>query len=188
MKLRWTTLPLALTLTVACASMQVYVDYDRNADVDSYRTFGWSGSTEPSLQDTSPLMDARVRSAIERKLRSSGLRLVDSDPDLYVAYYTEENDELRLDTTHFGYGYGAGWYWDPYGPWAGGGLSTSQTTVRSYTRGTLIIDLWDAKTKQLVWRGTAEDVVPENPEKAARKIDEAVAKMSDEFKKMRKKG
>jgi len=40
-----------------------------------------------------------------------------------------------------------------YGAWWGGGSYT--TSVHTYVQGTLIVDLYDAKTKKMVWRGTA---------------------------------
>lgn len=188
MKSRLTIFGLVLALTLGCSSMRVHVDYDRSADLHGYKTFMWSEPSESSLEDTAPLMHTRIKNAIEREVRAGGLEMVSSNPDLYVTYYTDENEELRLDTTHLGYGFGPSWYWDPYWPTPGMGMTSSHTTVRSYTRGTLVVDLWDAKQKRLVWRGTAEDIVPENPEKAAAKIDKAVAKMTAEFHKMSKNG
>jgi len=76
-----------------------------------------------------------------------------------------EKEEVRLHTTTMGYGYGPGFYRDPY--WGRGlGMSSSTTQVDTFTKGTLVVDAWDARTKQLVWRGTVESVVPGDPKKA----------------------
>lgn len=187
MKSRWTILALALLLNFGCASMRVHVDYDRSADLHGYRTYMWEESSETSLEDSAPLMHRRIENAVDRQLAADGLEKVTSDPDLYVTYHTDESKEFSLNTTHFGYGYGPDWYWDPYWPWGGAGVSSSHTTVHSYSRGTLIVDLWDAKEKRVVWRGSAQDIVPENPEKAGAKIDKAVSKMGERFREMAEK-
>jgi len=167
------------------SAQKVYVDYDRTADFDQYKTFAWGQSRETSVRDTSPLMDSRIKNSIEFQLTEIGMVEDLENPDIYVTYHTDEKQEMRLNTTNFGYGYGGGWGWDPY--W-GGGMGSSSTTVHNYTRGTLIIDLWDTKTEEVVWRGTAESVVPSNPEKEARKIDKALKKMVKRWEKMYKSG
>ena len=79
-------------------------------------------------------------------------------------------------------------YWDPY--WSGyygSGWGSTTTTVREYTRGTLVVDVWDAKEKNLVWRGSVSSIVPEKPAKLEAKIYKALAKMVKEWKKIQKK-
>jgi hypothetical protein len=175
-----------LLLTVPAAAQKVHVDYDRDADFDSYRTFMYKATSETSMADTSPLMHERTISIIENRLIDGGLQKVDSDPDLYVTYHTEEQQEMRLNTSSFGYSYGPSWYWDPY--WSSGaGMGSSTTTSYTYTRGTLIIDIWDAETQDLIFRGSASAVVPDNPQKGQRQIEKALKKMSNQFRKMRRK-
>ena len=71
-------------------------------------------------------------------------------PDFRVALHTGQQSKVRV--TDYGYGYGVG-------RWGGGGLDVYQ-----YQEGTLILDVVDAKTKKLMWRGTAIGVV--NPSAA----------------------
>ena len=63
---------------------------------------------------------------------------------------------------------------------------TASTTVTTYQRGTLIIDVLDAREKKLIWRGTAEGIVPEKPEKEARKIEKAIDKIVSKWQRMKK--
>jgi hypothetical protein len=174
-----------LFLAVAPAAAQkVYIDYDRDADFDSYKTFAWHDTSEVSLKDSSPLMDSRIKNAIEYRLTRGGMVEDNKNPDIYVTYYTEEKEEVRVHTTSFGYGYGGGWYNDPF--W-GGSMGSSTSQVYTYPVGTLIIDLWDAKSKQAVWRGTATGTIPAKPEKQARMIDNMVEKMANKWQKMQRK-
>jgi hypothetical protein len=59
----------------------------------------------------------------------------------------------------------------------GMGMGTSTTNVRTYTQGTLIVDIWDAKAKELIWRGVASDTLSEDPQKNVEKGSKALAKM-----------
>lgn len=72
------------------------------------------------------------------------------------------------------------------GPGTGGPVSTT-TTVRKYTRGTLVVDIWDALTKHLVWRGTATDTASENPEKNEQNLKKAMERKFRECPPSKKK-
>ena len=176
----------------ASAGTKVRVDYDRNADFESYKTFKWKKTPETSLRNASSLMHSRIMNAIEHQMTSSGALIEAEDgeeADLEVTYHTNTRDELRIDTTGYGYGWGGGGgvYYSPY--WVGywGPSYVESTTSYSYTMGTLVVDIIDNKEDKLIWRGTAEGTVPEKPEKAEKKIYSALKKMSKEFQKMRKK-
>ena len=167
---------LAVIGIVGCSSTKVYVDYDRDVDPSVYSTFAWAKTEELSLKNSAPLVHDRIVAYIDDKLQQGGLTRVEHDPDLHVTYHTNSREEVRLNTTHYGYHYGAGYYRHPY--WRGGvGVSGARTTASTYTRGTFIIDIWDTASKNLVWRGAMENVVPENPAKAEAQIIDAIDKM-----------
>jgi len=60
-------------------------------------------------------------------------------------------------------------------------MGTAQTTVSEYTVGTLVVDIFDAKSKQLVFRGTATDELSDKPEKNVKKVEKAAEKMFKNF-------
>lgn len=163
------------------------MDYDREAINGDYKTFAWGPTPDTSIGAESPLMHSRIKNAIEYRLTNGSLVENEKDPDLYVTYHTSSKEEVQLTTTGMGYGYGPGWGWDPY--WRGGmgGMGSSTTTSHSYERGTLIIDIWDAKKKQAIWRGSAEAVIKQNPQKAAKQIDKSIDKIVKRYQKMRAK-
>ncbi len=180
------SLVLLLTLVaLPAAAQKVYIDYDEDADFASYKTFAWAPTPEVSIQDSSPLMHSRLKNAIEYQLTTGGLIEDTENPDLYVTYHGESDKKVRIDTNSYGYGYGSRWHRDPY--W-GGGYGPTTTTVREYDVGTLIIDIWDAKLKQLVWRGTATATIPSKPEKQAKLLDKAVEKLARQWEKKYDRG
>ena len=61
------------------------------------------------------------------------------------------------------------------------GMGSSTSTVRTYTTGTLVLDMWDASAKKLVWRGVASDTVSDDPAKNAKKIDQVARKMFERY-------
>lgn len=179
---------LLILIATPALAQKVHVDYDDTVDFSNYKTFAWAKTEETSVKDTDPLMHDRIVKAIEKQMISGGLSMVEDDPDLYVTYHTNEKDQMNLNTTSFGYGYGPGWGWDPYWDFGSPGMGTSTTSVQEYTQGTLIIDVWDAGTKEAIWRGSAEAIVQENPEKSAKQIDKAIEKIAKKWGKMRAKG
>ena len=161
-----------LALGVAgCASLRVNHDHDQQADFSQYSTYSWQDG-RATLADNDPLAHQRVIQAIDGQLADKMLSPTESDPDLHVAYHSEFDERIVVDTTHYGYGYGPGWGWG-----GGLGLSSSTARARTYEEGTLVVDLWDVSANQLVWRGVATDTVSNNPDTNARKIQQAVQQM-----------
>ena len=81
-----------------------------------------------------------------------------------------------MTTVNRSYGYGYGRYGRPMGGY-------SETRVSEYTQGTLIIDIVDAASNELVWRGSTEGRVREKktPEEREKRIRDAVAAILAEF-------
>ena len=184
-------LVLAAALLAAPASAQkVYVDFDETIDFSQYKTFAFRESPE-DLRDSNQLGHTRVQNAIRRQMMTADrpAEMVREDPDLWVTYHTSEEREVRIDHDTFGTGYGSGWYgsgWRHGGYW-GGGYGSYTTTVSNYTKGTLVIDIWDAKKEQMVWRGIASDIVPASPGKREKLLEKALDKMSKKYRKQQKK-
>lgn len=179
-----TWLTFALLLLGACSQIDsVNVDYDTSVDFDAYRTFAWGPTPETSMEKDSPLMHERTIRIITDTFEAGGLELVQENPDIYVTYHTNAREEVRLHTTNTGGGYYGPYGYDPYWGGMGVGVGTSTTTASTYTKGSLIIDVWDAKTKRAVWRGVAEGTVSEKPEKQKEQIEEAVQRIAATFEK-----
>ena len=170
-------------------AQKVYIDYDKDYDRDSMKTFAWAATDDTSLADSDPLMHSRIMNGIEYYLTLGGLGEDVENPDVYVTYHTSTRKEISVDVSNYGYGYSAGW--GSYGrryPSYGGSYGTSSATVRSYDKGTLVLDIWDAASKKLVWRGTAVDItVSDNPERMKKRVDKALKKIVDKWRKIKAK-
>jgi hypothetical protein len=172
------TLILATSPVVA---QTVYVDHDSELVPGSYSTFDWVPTPETSLEDEYPLLHSQIKNAIEYRLVQSGLIQDDTKPELLVTYHTKVAGMVRLDAASYGYDYGPGWVWDPaWGDEAGDYASK----VRTYPRGTLIVDIWDMATGRVVWRGTVVGLVPENPDDVDQEIQAALEAMVAKWREM----
>ncbi|GMR23548.1 MAG: DUF4136 domain-containing protein [Acidobacteriota bacterium] len=183
MKARLAVAGAIAAVAIGCSGMKINHDWDRQADFSKYKTYAWYDS-DTNIKDTDPLAHERFISAIDSQLAAKGFQKVGSNPDVFVTYNSEESEQMSLDTTYMGggWGYGPGWGWGGgYGGGMGGGMGGSTTTVRKYSVGTVVLDLWDAKQKRLVWRGTASDTMSDNPQKNATKINAAAEKLFKDY-------
>ena len=162
------TLGLLLALPAAAS---VSVDFDEDNDFSGYKTYSWVDGT-PAKND---LSHKRIVEAIEAQLAAKGLTQTEGKADVYVAYHGAVDAQQRLNVSNYGYG-----TWGGYRGYRGWGVSGS-TSVTSYDVhiGTLIIDIIDTGTDQLVWRGHAEKELAykPNPEKSRKKLNKILGKM-----------
>ncbi len=156
----------AVLATAVASAQKVTTDSDPAAPFASYKTYMWTAGT-PS---PNPLGEQRIHAAVDGQLAARGLTQVQSDPDVYVATHVLTHEEKELIANGFGYG--------PWGGW-GGGVGT--INVQTYVQGTLIVDLYDAMTKKMVWRGVATDTASDKPQKNTKKITKALTKMFQRF-------
>jgi hypothetical protein len=180
------SLTILITLVVAAAGaakMKAYVDYDRTVDFGAIKTFAYVDTFETSVADTAPPIHEMIKYLIIIRFKKTGLVEVgvDDNPDICVTYQTNVNQEMRVNDTLYNYSYSAGWFWSPL--WGSG------MDVSSYSRGTLMIDVWFPSKNQLIWRGTVTGAIPDDPgpAEAQKKIQQALDKIGDEWQQMRKK-
>ncbi len=147
-------------MMMACSSVTVKTDYDREYDFTKFKTYRWAAGTEINPQDELqkyPLVLKRVVEAVDKTLAEKGMTKVEegSDFDLVVMVHAGSKERMQVNQTGGGYGY-RGWYdpwWGPYG---------GTTTVSYYEEATLVVDLVSWENKELAWRGMATGTVKEN--------------------------
>ena len=188
MKLTAPFLFVLVLMTGSAMAQTVDVDYDQDYEGGKIKTFTWVKSSETSVAETDPLLHSRIVNGIEYYLTRAGIREVENDPDVYVTYHASSKEQVHLNTTSMNYGYPSAWHRGGYYGGYGGGMGMSTTTVSTYDMGTLVVDVWDAKSETLIWRGMASNIVlTQNPQKMEKKIDKALKKMMDKWEKIKKK-
>jgi hypothetical protein len=145
-----------LILVTGCA----VTDIDKTADFSSYRTYRW-GTSEVTVTNpiyNSGLISKNIKSTVDQELAKRGFRKDSTAADVVVSFhtYTEKKEETsRPAIQPFGF-YPFGFFayrFFPYGYGLPSGWANTPST-RTYTEGTLIIDITDSRSNALVWRGS----------------------------------
>ena len=164
-----------LLILAGCSpQIRVYTDTDPDYDLWTYRTFEWSEKTNIEANKNplhyNELNDKRIKSAVSKELQDRGYQLMSEKPDLMLHYHIVVDDQMVVETEPFGYSYSPYWM-------------RMRTNMYAYREGTLIIDLMDSQTKNLIWRGWA--VAPIDgvytPERTEELINLAVTKIFRKF-------
>lgn len=165
-----------LAVLAGCSpQIRVYSDYDPDFDLWMYKTFDW-GQKIKIEEGKNPLhynelTDKRIKSAILEQMTGRGYRLTNSNPDLILHYHIIVDDKSIISTAPNGYQYSPAWM----------GM---QTNVYLYKEGTLIIDLMERTTNNLIWRGWAVSAVDQvDPEAVDDLIKTAVIRIFKKYPK-----
>lgn len=177
--LKGAVLMVAVLAAIGCSTVQVSQDFDPQANLARADTWQWG---DPDHQPTgdiradNPLLNKRIRRAIENHLAGRPIRFAPGEADLQLTYQLTIEQKIIGDTTYSTVGFGGYGY-----PWYGG-LGT-ETLIRQYDESRLTIDLQAADTGELLWRGvgTYRWATYDTPEMAADAMQEVVDKILEQF-------
>jgi len=157
-------LAIALLAGRVSAAQDVKYNFMPGTDFSKFHTYKWvtiEGGAHPNQ-----IVDAQIKQAVDSQLAAKGLTKTDSDKaDLYIGYQIALDQEKQWNA--FGTG---GMRW-------GGGMGTA--TSSTITNGSLVLDMYDPSTKQLVWTGNATKTLDPsgNQEKNQKNLDKAMQKL-----------
>ena len=164
-----------ILFSAVCASAQkVSVGADPGVDLTRYKTYAWS----KGAISANAIISQLVISSVDEQLAAKGIKKVDADPDLTVVVFGSQESDMHVSNPS----------WSPsLNSIATGVAVGSQSWL--VTKGTLVVDLLDAKTKNSVWRGQATQTLDRGPtgDKAKdaktveKPIKNAVKKMFKQF-------
>ena len=178
-------LTLCLTALPSTLNAQsVRANWRLDAPFSSYKTYEWIPSKDTNHPFYRQYVDEYVNYALTKK---KGLLQVSAaqSPDLLVQYYFLTQEAMDTQTTYFGGGWG-GWGWGGWGwggmgwGWGGPGLASTRQIPR--TIGILTLDMTDARTHKLVWRGQAtEDNIASGGDKEEKQVAMSIFKMLQRY-------
>ncbi|MGB2668607.1 MAG: DUF4136 domain-containing protein [Candidatus Acidiferrum sp.] len=170
---RFAKLGMALLLALLACTLVSAQDVSTNSmpgiDFSKYHTYKWvtvEGATYPNQ-----IVDAQIKQSVDNQLAAKGLTKTDADTaNLYIGYQVSLNEEKQWNA----YGMGGGLRW-------GGGMATAQQSTIAI--GTLVLDMYDPTTKQLVWTGRASKTLDSsaNQQKKQKNLDKAMQKLLKNF-------
>ena len=165
---------LAALAGYAASSITVSTKFDPNVDFSRFRSYSCTDIRE--IRD--PNVKKRLADSVDRQLQAKGLERKDEGADLNVTLHPRLSREYTVNPYDSGWDYG-------WGTWntSIGDLSTGAAPAKGVSLGTIIVDLVDPSTKQLVWRGTATSPFDSEAaiEKRQKVLDDVMKKLFAEY-------
>jgi len=164
---------LAVLVPVFVLAQDVTRDWDKSFDFNKVKTFAIKVGTSWNNQISEKRVTDEVASALSQKgwVRTEN----EQDADALVVLHGATDVKKTLNTFYDGWG---GW---GYGGYGGMTMGSGTTTVSEYKVGTLVTDIFDVKSKNLIFRGTASDEISGDPQKNEKKITKATEKLFKDF-------
>jgi hypothetical protein len=157
-----------LASLAACGPrVEVQGERSRIATFGRYRTYAWVSPVAPARsvgEQAASLLDWRIHDDIDRALAAKGYVRTAEAPSLLVDYDVVTRPE---DSAPF-----REYFRDRR---VGGTRGMDDSFARGYEGGTLVLQLIDARTRELAFRGSATSVIEEPGDQ--RRLEEAVQRM-----------
>ena len=183
----WRAAAAALVVwTAACApAVHVRTTAEPSANLSTLRTFAvmptprQRGGGTPSASDpmlVNSITNRALRDDLTRAFESRGYVPQGGDADFAIAYYASTQDKLNVTYYDYDYPFWPHW-WNSYG------YRGPVAQVTEYDQGTVIVDVIDPKTKQLLWRGQGVAEVSPDPKEYQKELARTVTAIIDKFPK-----
>jgi len=176
-----------LLFLASCSSLKVYTDSDKTVDFSQFKTFSlypWDYKHGYQINDYDK---GTILNAIKTEMSAKGYKFQKEEGDLVISIFITLDNVTSYDayTNHYGgwAGYGGGWgyYGFGYGYGYGPGYSTTTVTENNYQEGTLIIDIFNAADKKLIWQGIGSKEVQTDLDKRDQQLPKNVGKILASF-------
>jgi hypothetical protein len=169
---------------VAVYAADVHTDYDKHADFSRIHTYCWG-----KVSTDDPLYQNRIKDQVNKDLEGRGWQESQGgncEATVFAKGGVHDQKELQTFYNGIGGGWGGGWGWGGWGWrsgwWGGpGGMGETTTTEVNKPVGSLVIDIFDNQSKNLIFRGIAQGDVSKNADKNTHNIDKDIDKMFDHF-------
>ncbi len=185
---------IVIAFITGCSSLTLDTDYDKSINFSNFKTYRWHtqnkyNTASQQYLKVNNLMDQRIRATIDKQLQTQNYTVVSSDKvDFLINYSVVVEDKTDINTynNYNGYypGFRYGMGYGSYGRRMSVGYSSGpDVQVTHYQQGTLIIDIINPETDQLMWRGAADGRLPKNADRAEKDklIQQYVTKILSDF-------
>ncbi len=179
-------LPLAALLLSACGA-RVMVEQDPNAQLPGTGSYAWGAATDHIPGEDNPrinndIIAAKVQAALDNGLAKRGYQQVPRNQAAWLVHYHAGLEQQTQQITEPLYPAAPRVVCGPYVcnnayGWGFYGPPEAITRTVTFHEGTLILDIHDAKTNKLVWRGTVSNDVNVNRALDEVKLQQAVDKL-----------
>ena len=143
------TLFIILLGVQAIHAQKVKVAADPSVNLANYKTYGWAKGAAAA----NPIVNQLIVDSIDQALTAKGMTRVTDEPDITIVVWAAMNTDLHIS----------------YPTWGRSASSATATGVyvgsqgSAIPKGTLVVDISDARTKSTVWRATASQTLAQDP-------------------------
>ena len=171
---------LVVFLLASCSPVKVITDQDKTADFSSYKTYNFLGWQNNSDKIINELDKKRIHDAFINEFEDRGMVLVESDGDMAVSLFivVDEKTSTSAHTEYYTARYSG---YHPYRRGWNQGYATTTFTQNDYMEGTLVLDVFDGKSKDQIWQGVARSTINENPGSREKGIPKKIAVLMKKF-------
>ncbi len=190
-----------LTLNACASAIHSSVDVADQADFSNFQTYAWitdksliaRSYATPELRN--PLNEQRILAAVERELAHKGYRKVSgTEADFVVSFTVGSRDRVRVQQYYNNYGYSYHGYHHGFTRYGYGGYGYrgfgypgyghygNTASVYTFTEGSLVVDIFDNRSKEAIWHGSASKrLYRKDKDNATQLIDQAISNLFIEF-------
>ena len=149
-------------------ALDVQAAFDPKFSLFQLKSFSFAKQERKSPDGlaTDPGTESLIRENLESQFSAIEMQKTDAEPDFLVAFYAKSVLRTRWQT-----------------PGYSGLGSTGNAAPEGYEVGTLVVDIIDRKSNQVVWRGMATKTLGPNKKKVDQAVREACMKLAKQFKK-----
>jgi len=174
------TTGLILLFSAGLLAQKVKVDFDKQVDFSKFKTYtflGWQDDIDKLMNDFDK---KRIRDAFKEQMDMRNLERVEEDADMILSLYLviDQKTSITGYTNYYG---GAGMGYRRGGMGWGMGHSTTNYTENDYLEGTMVLDVFDGKSKDQIWQAVGVGTVQEKPEKREKSIPKSINKLMKKF-------
>ncbi len=167
-------IPLFMLFVLAsCSSVRVNADYDKKVDFNQYKTYAFVRASIDKVE-ISDLDKKRILRSIDEAMSAKGFSKSEN-PNMLISIFTKENERVNVYNNN-SWGMGFGWGWNNWGM-MGMGMNSVYTTPE----GTLFIDIFDGKSKEMIWQGEGSGYLTKDTNKKDERIKEFVDKILEQY-------
>jgi hypothetical protein len=166
----------------SCNPIKLTHNADKTTDFSNYKTYSFFGWAEGSGDNINEIDKKNLEKAFANEFNKHGLQLVKSNGDIIVSLFLQINEDYSTHAyiDHYNMGGYYGYYFAP--TWGWGVQATNYNyDTQDYYKGTLVLDVFDQKTKKQIWQAVGSRRINENPEKREKNIPKIASLMLRSF-------
>lgn len=169
--IRFKIVVIGMLLLTTKGVAQITTDYDKTVDFTTYKSYTFKGWVNDSEDQINQLDKQRILEAFKSEFDKRKLVMDNEDPDIAITLYILIKD--KTSTTAYNNYYGGMGYRRSFGY----GYGSTTYSQHDYREGTIIVDFFDEKEKNLIWEGVLKTEVKEKAKKREKTIPENIRKL-----------